>query len=86
MITQSIVVGIIFGVAWGLPFINRSKQGLHPYFLASTSAIRYLLLAVLLGLLVTKKIIILSWWLAGFLGAFWGLIIWSAMQGTRKNL
>jgi len=86
MITQSIILGIIFGFAWGIPLINRTKKGASPYSLASTSAIRYLLLAVLLGLLVTKKIILLSWWLAGFLGAFWGLIIWSAMQGTRKNL
>ncbi|MCK4517888.1 hypothetical protein KAT92_03870 [Candidatus Babeliales bacterium] len=86
MITQSIILGIIFGLVWGIPFINRIKQAVPTHFLASTSTIRYLLLAVLLGLLVTNKIILLSWWLAGFLGAFWGLTIWSTMQGARKNL
>lgn len=82
MIIQSIVVGIVFGLVWGTLFSGRYKQLTNDpsqsaesktsaWFLASTSVIRYLLLAAILIVLMVKYDLIITWWLGGFLGSFW---------------
>ena len=86
MIAQSIIIGIIFGLLWGNLFADKhrrlSKIGTSStaakssiWFLASTSLIRYLLLAVLLAVLIIKSYITLIWWLVGFMGSFWTVLV-----------
>ena len=86
MIIQSLIIGILFGVAWATFFVgkaNTTLQTTQPLsaFSITTSTIRYILLALLLGFLVMKNLIILIWWLAGFMIAFWVLLL----RTTKKN-
>ena len=85
-LVQSIIVGSIFGLLWGNLFADKyrrlSKAGTNAgearsslWILASTSVIRYLLLAALLAILIIKSYITLVWWLVGFMPSFWTILI-----------
>jgi len=80
MTLQSIVIGTLFGIMWGILFSDRYKRlssassafsKTSSWFLASTSVMRYLLLAALLITLLTKQYINLTWWLISFMISFW---------------
>jgi len=80
MILISLSLGGLFGCVWGLLFSNRYRHLTTQAppslgFLASTSVIRYLLLAGLLVILMTKYHIDISWWLGGFLASFWTILL-----------
>jgi hypothetical protein len=77
MIVTSLIIGAVFGVVWGSLFTGKIKSlnNASSWSLASTSIIRYLLLAGLLALLTVKYHLILAWWTVGFLVSFWLLLI-----------
>lgn len=86
MIAASVLIGVIFGGVWGNLFTSRLKPytksplqsaSCRPsaWILASTSIIRYLLLAALLVVLVVKYNLLLAWWVAGFLPSFWLMLV-----------
>jgi hypothetical protein len=91
MVVQSIIIGVVFGVLWSLSFTGRYKKlsgnkfsspppKTYAWFLARTSSIRYLLLAVLLGILILKYKLIIVWWFLGFIVSFWTVLVMT----TRK--
>lgn len=79
MVAISLFLGLFFGGIWGSLFVSRYKKspfqsansGSSTWFLASTSVIRYLLLAALLVLLMVKYKILILWWAFGFMVGFW---------------
>lgn len=90
MIIQSLFIGILFGVVWATFFVGKANTSLtttQPLSTLSiaTSTIRYILLALLLGFLVMKNLIILIWWLAGFMIAFWILLLLSIQKKNRET-
>lgn len=76
MIIQSVIIGVVLGWLWGNDLsrkyskVNRNNCS-SSWFLASTSTIRYLLLAAILILMIKKNFISISWWAAGFFISFW---------------
>lgn len=54
---------------------SRPSRGASSRLLASTSIIRYLLLAAVLITLMARQYIVVSWWVVGFMISFWIILV-----------
>lgn len=90
MIVKSVFMGLCFGLLWGMVFSGKTKEiqagGSSSWFLASTSTIRYLLLAAILLILMLKYKIHIAWWFVGFVSSFWPVLFLSTKSNNEKKV
>lgn len=79
----SIIIGVLFGSIWSRIFLD--KKSPYTWSLASTSIIRYLLLAAVLAILMIKFKISIILWSVGFMTSFWVLITRKTLLNTRNK-
>jgi hypothetical protein len=95
----SLIIGAAFGLLWGMTLQARHRQGLYGHDCGDSKMkkacgalgsnvfsgmMRYLLITAILALLVMKYSLNVWYWLLGFMGAFWILVVLMKKGFIRK--